>query len=536
MRMMSNSTWLRALRRALAAPDELPLEAWLEEAACAGVTCAADPLAPALAPASRLAAQLGALGLSAGARGATVLELALLVDALSPEAPPDARAALRVRRALLRASGSPLDHAAALLDDSGRLHLALLGRPACAALVREAAIRRVGPNAGSLLGELEARIGRLQMAGLAVLARAPAPVRMLAERIERAGTLGRRGLALGGGCRAAWDINRSGLLGRAKLVGDLFGPLVALEAAAQAGLDVCAPLREVAARRAGDGLRYFHDFPAMPHDTDDAAALLLAARRCGGAGVVPKDLLHQARRVLRAATGPGGGIHTWVALPDDDATAAPERWLGEHCAGVAGRVLWAMTGRAAARSGKRLAQSAAWLAGQADADGGFSGVFYPSRIVTTGLVVQGLGAARCWLPPEAEAALSRALAWLGAAQAADGSFGAGALETASAVRALAQCSALDAATAGEAAAFLVRSQRWDGCWPPDDHYLTPYPSRTVGPVGSACVSTALCLCALAAARTATSAGFARNPMVEPMRPREPSAPTPAATPRGRSAL
>lgn len=500
------SPWPAALRRAIgaalpgAAPDVLPLARWLEGDACA------DRVRDGLAPARSLAAALRALGSPVGPAETALLELALLADGLDPAAPPASPVVLGLRRAALVEGGGPCDHAAALLDSTGRTHLALLGRPGCAAAIRTAATalrEAAGEVAAPLAEQVDRQALGLQLAGLAALASLPEPAAALLAAIDRAAALGRAALDLRGRCRAAWDVNRAELDRFGELVGDLFEPLLALDAARRAGLGVSRPLAAIGRARArdGGGMRYFRRCPEMPEDADCAAALLVCAST---ARLGPDALVARARRVLEAALRPDGRIGTWVSLPEDPATLAFDGWAGHECEGVAGRVLRALSLDRAAWPPGTITRLASWLAGCAGPDGGFSSAYYPSRVVATSLVIEGLAAARAAVDPgpDVAARLGAAVTWLGGRQGPAGAIGDTLLETAAAALALAEAGALAPRCAAEAAAALVAGQRNDGAWPAASCYLTASPGGALRPTGSAALSTALALAVLVACRRA----------------------------------
>jgi hypothetical protein len=376
-----------------------------------------------------------------------------------------------LHRALLRRFGQPWDSGLLLLDE--RLRWPLLARPSTRARIAAFAERLAGP--GGPLGE---RLALLGLVGR--IHRAPAGPDLLLEAAARARTAGLAALDLSGRCQQAWEVQRSGLLGRPLLLGDLFSPLLVLGALADAGLAVDGDIAAVLAPRAAGDTRYYAEFPEMPRDADDAALLLAVARRWPQQ--FPGPLLVAAQEVVARALQPDGSVRVWV-----DET--PQSWFGPRCPGVSARVLGALAGWPALVTPARL--EAAWthLEAQADAAGGFSGVHYPSRTVCTSLVVQAQ--IRAGIAPPAKDALA-------AAQGADGGWEGSPVATALALSTLAAAGALPAWTAAEGLAWLVHAQSWDGTWPAAGLFLVPSPDGSMRPFGRRLLSTALALAALTA--------------------------------------
>ena len=187
-----------------------------------------------------------------------------------------------------------------------------------------------------------------------------------------------------------------------------------------------------------DGLRYYRDCLEMPFDADVAAQVLLVAARLREPGAIAERLLSQARHILAAASRPTGEVLTWVALPGEPPPRPFDDWPGWDCPAVTGRVLRARVEAEGAGSVPAWSRCAERLAQRADPDGGFSGAWYPSRIVTTALVVQGLAAAAKRNAPSVVcSALAEARQWLLQRVGSEGAESPTALETGHSVLALA---------------------------------------------------------------------------------------------------
>ena len=294
------------------------------------------------------------------------------------------------------------------------------------------------------------------------------------------------GWAHGTGSR---EVQRSGFLGRSELIGDLFVPLWIAEVLGRGGLDVTSARERVAQLRPDGDIHYYRDCSALPWDADDAAAVLLAFP--GGSrwrGVA------RARAVLRAAVKGDGAVRTWVADPDrpDRRPAGP--WLGPVCNGVSARALRAMVIDGDFESGI-TARTAIWLAARSEPDGGYLGTHYPTRVLTTALVLEALAGTGGGGDPVRDAA-ERAATWLRGEQRRDGAIGRSALETGAAVLSLAAAGQLDDDAPVAAAGDQVGSPRGDRPWPEADVYLCPHPGGAIRPFRSGTLASALALSAL----------------------------------------
>ncbi len=481
----------------------LPLDIWLRVPQKTESVGSRHSLGGALAPARGLYHQLHALGLGRGPEHRATLELALLVDAVDPDARGSSPVAVEIRRQLLHEAGGPLDHAVCLLGDTRNRQLGLLGRPPCIRRIRSAArdlSDQIGRSSEPLLTSLDSHLLKLQARGLTVVPSLCQPGGILESALSRAFRIGSSALSLAEGCPDVWEIQRSGFRGVDLLIGDLFGPLVVIEALAGAGIDATELLDHVLTSRQGEGLRYYRG-KHLPNDSDDAAALLLAVDACGSLET-SHPLIDEARQVLKACRDDDGGIQSWADLPGQTLALPADEWFGPHCCAVVGRALRAMAADTGSFSVEGLVQTACWLADRADTDGGMTGIYYTKRIIATSMVVKAFAAAarRSRLPEEVAIARDRAVGWLLAQQGPMGVFGSSALETASAMIGLATANELTAPVAAEGAAFLVSSQRWDGQWSAGDYFLTPSPQGLLKPIGWRTQTTAFALDALAAAR------------------------------------
>ncbi len=289
------------------------------------------------------------------------------------------------------------------------------------------------------------------------------------------------------------EIQRSGFLGHAELIGDLFVPLLVVEALHGAGIDGGETLDALVAERPQGDLRYYRDCSDLPWDCDDAAAVLIVHALTGGLRDWPG--LEQARKVLAAARDAEGGFRTWIADPDRPDLPVVGPWLGPICSAVAARGLRAMAvdpGFGAVE----VTGSATWLAARVQPDGGFLGAHYPSRVLATATVLESLVVAAGGREVAWAGTAEGAADWLAAQQGTDGAIGGSAHETAAALLALDRAGRLDPALARGAVAFLVGTQRWDGTWPETDVYLCPHPAGAIRPFRSVTLASAVVLEAL----------------------------------------
>jgi len=502
-------------RRALAAlaPDlnltALPLEGWVELAVQRSVhspeTSGSEGWLPA---ATSLGGQLQALAvLPPGPQALALLELALLTDGLDPDSACLGALQRDLHRRVLSNDRAPMDHASCLLRQGAPLRWALLGHPHHSARIATRAedlLHAVepahAPAAHAIHAALEQQRTRLSWAAMTARLSQPDPASLLLEAMDRAETLATPAPFLRDRCQAAWEQQRAGVLGRAPLAGDLFVPLLMLEALAWAGFDHQQWVHELLSARLSQGLRYYRDCPWMPHDADDAAAVLLVAPEHQGLDT----LRDEAMEVLRIAQQPSGAIHTWVQLPGHQAEPSPDSWYGQICAGVAARALRAMLACPDEFSTEQLGATTTWLQGLAESDGGFEGVYYPCRVVCTGLVVMALAAVHALDRSDGplSATLKSACHWLMAQQDLDGSWRGGVEATASAVLALEAANSLAPPSAADAAAWLARTQQWDGSWAGGEFMLCPQGDGELGPFGNRALASAMALAALGSARRA----------------------------------
>lgn len=454
----------------------------------------------ALSPIHDFAHFISELGLKDVRPAVPLLQLAALIDGLDSELQETQwSVALEVRRRLIHQCCSPFAYADRLLAGMQRCD-AWLGQPGPVALARRVAQCLVEHSAGSdedLCKDLESKLAqclrKLQMGVLVTVEDAQSPKSHFLRSVKRAVDLGWSALDLSERCSSAWEVQRSNFLGREELVGDLFTPLVVVDFVSQTGRDVESLLREVNEARVSDGIRYYRECHEMPYDIDDAAAMIIAVH-CAP-GVVAESLVETARRVIEHASCDGGCLSTWVVLDDNRVEPPPEKWFGNTCVGAAARAL-----RAAAIddiwSRSRLRETMKWFLSLRDDDGGFTSVHYPSRVATTSLAVEALVKLEKRLGQEVGEVVDETAQWLERQQNPSGGIGENALETAMAVLALHSARKLSEYSAADAAAFLIKSQRWDGRWPDAPFFLCPYPTGQMGRFGRSAITTAAALTAL----------------------------------------
>jgi hypothetical protein len=484
-----------------------PLEFWLEEARQQAFASNPEPRPwPDLQSVELLCQNLHRWGLSPPLP-TNAVKLAVLVDCLDAEErlPPQAEA---LHQQWYRRSSVTAWAAACALSGVPGYHRVLAGLPANVTAMGEA-IDELGQfqplsdqdhvTCSGLRRQLDHRLRRAKEALFFRFPEISAATEGLSDRVAAALARAEQALELGGGCRRAWEVQRSGFLGRDLLLGDLFLPLIVLDAAGQGGLDVAPALTELLAGRRDDGLRYYRDCPEMPFDADVGAAVLLAARRVTPTARLPQALLRQARAIVRASIDNQGSVATWVCLPGEPEPVPYDRWPGQRCAAVAARVVQALCEDPSLVSPDELGHCAETLADQADDDGGFTGVFYPSRTVTTSLALRALQL----LPPtlhdrhSLEQVRRGCRRWLLAQQGPDGSLGQHELDGAHALLALAHEPIPPAAALTEGVAALVGRQKCDGTWAGADYFLCPHSITGMSPIGNRAVTTALALNALA---------------------------------------
>lgn len=266
----------------------------------------------------------------------------------------------------------------------------------------------------------------------------------------------------------AWEANRSGFQGHPTLTGDLFGPMVLAETIG--GARGRAMFRAVADRRPDARPVYYRELPEMPADTDDAAAIVLAAHTLA---MGPTPLIERSVRVLAGAPTEDGCVRTWVQLPDAPLPSPPiAAWYGPACPGVTARALqadrvvgiWSAATRA--RVETRLRQ-------HVPARGPVASPHYPHPVLATALVHSALSDPHLptthWLlhapRSTAHAEADRALA-------------------------LAQTNSLGRSHALDALATLLALERHDGTWGGSDWFVCPHPGGELRPLRCDVVATA----------------------------------------------
>jgi hypothetical protein len=328
------------------------------------------------------------------------------------------------------------------------------------------------------------------------------PRAVAGDEIDRAIAFSRR-YPFSPDMQEAWEFQCGEVFGQGAPVGDLFTPLVILEAMAAAGEDIRQPLSAAFARRRGIGIRYYRNAPRMPLDADSAAAVINAASCAAVVEPEWNPILDEARAVLAAALQDDGALHTWVALPGVPQDYPLEQGLGFLCSGVAGRALDAILRDEKLARTLPVEAAIRWLIQRAEADGGFSAVHYPDRVVATSIVVMALVRAKGMglLSAAQREATERAIEWLSSQQRPSGRIGSGTLSTAYALWALSTAGRCSLSRVADAAAALVHAQRWDGGWPEEPYFLCPYPDGSMRPFGSASLTTAMARMALTTARS-----------------------------------
>jgi hypothetical protein len=294
-----------------------------------------------------------------------------------------------------------------------------------------------------------------------------------------------------------------------------------------------ATLREVTAYLAGAGAGYVHGDPAQG-EKDGAnyagptAKLALVAQVTGGdpTSFGGLDLVSELQGLM-TTTGPQAG-----RFSDDSAFGDYSNPLGQGFA-----VLALERGTAAGAPQQALDYL---LSAQCD-DGGFpeafGGATCTSSPDSTGLVLQALLAA------DADCPAARALTWLRARQAADGSFGSNAVDptkpespnvNSTAYAALGLVAAGGGAPAEQAVAYLTSVQNDDGGLPTTPSSSTTSDVFATAQALSALTGTSLLSVgpgALAEGAPTCEAGGGAAPTTTPTGPAEPTAPTaPTATP------
>jgi geranylgeranyl pyrophosphate synthase len=300
------------------------------------------------------------------------------------------------------------------------------------------------------------------------------------------------------------DIQRWGLFGKARVIGDVFGLAVVAETLAEAGKSTAPILRHLLDRRDPDGWRYFPGERDIPCDADDLGAILSALHRGGTTG---EALWAQVRDAVTAAydyCAPIGHLTVWLYTPGT--SMPPGSWGGDDCAGSIASGIVGLTLLDRPEWQPILEASVARLLDQQAADGLWYGYYYPEPHLCTSLVVRALVAQRDRVAPaladRITGACERVAQRLQATQQLNGGWG----SPQATATALLAWMAIETVPAGYrfAVTYLEESIKQDGGWDAEPSFVTLGPNLVLADYCSRKVTSALCAKALLRAQRIAS--------------------------------
>jgi hypothetical protein len=306
--------------------------------------------------------------------------------------------------------------------------------------------------------------------------------------------------------RESWEVQRWGGPFPGTCVGRFFPMGLCTLALAAASVDTAARSAALLSLRCADGFRYFEGFDGIAPDADDLGlALQLAAR-------MPHD---DARletfawpvELLVKNTTADGEIPVWLEkhLREPLKLDAP-RWRGSRCLAVAANAAIGLIEARVPLPSMFIDRALAWITDTWRTDGKRAVFFYGlpyARFVLARLAEVAEGRTE---DPATYNALRAVVAdveeAIVASRQLDGGFG-GIVDTACHLAALA-CGRRKPFDPWPTIAFLASRQEHDGLWPSEPLYPTPGKDYAPGAHGARSITTALCLYALARARSRLS--------------------------------
>ncbi len=184
-----------------------------------------------------------------------------------------------------------------------------------------------------------------------------------------------------------WEVQRWGFLETPTLYGDIFNPLLVMEALAAAGQDISSPLSKVLNKTAADGWHYYSNTTKIPTDTDDLGQALQLSVNLNHS---TETLFSQPLQTLLINLDDSGKCPTWLSDQDMHTPEIIEKaWFGNECVAVMANLYYGLAHYDAERFAPQITQGIHYLIELYNPNlPGWQGVYYSSQCYTNYLVAR----------------------------------------------------------------------------------------------------------------------------------------------------
>lgn len=273
--------------------------------------------------------------------------------------------------------------------------------------------------------------------------------------------------------RDVWEVQRWGFLGIPIAYGDIFNPLLILEALAACGQNIQQPLLQLLQKTGPLGWHYFSNTQDIPTDTDDLGQILQLA------ALFPRsetDSLFQIPlQILLNNLDDSGKCPTWLAdYQHHQQEKINETWFGNECLAVMANLYYGLACYDEHSFSTQIDKGLSYLVAQyQSALPGWQGVYYVSSFYTSYLV------ARVLIRQRVEFDFTDLARHVFNTQLLDGSWQQSPQETAFAsllwlqIKGDASLTAAEVRCLQSAQAFLIDMQLFDGSWPGEGLFIRP---------------------------------------------------------------
>lgn len=270
--------------------------------------------------------------------------------------------------------------------------------------------------------------------------------------------------------RDVWEVQRWGFLDQNPLWGDIFNPLLVLEALAACDQEITEPLMTILHKQAEDGWHYYSNTEQIPTDSDDLGQILQLAASLPAEEVT--GLLKNPLELLLRNLEPSGLCPTWLC--DESKHRHEEiqhKWFGNKCLAVMANLYYGLFCYDARLYAPQIEQGIDYLLSQYDPHlPGWQAVYYSSQKYTAYLIARLVTKYRPKHPH-----LLSVSEDLTRQQLLDGSWQQSPQETAFALLFLCEVPVNSASSAclNRAFTFLLETQLFDGSWPGENLFIRP---------------------------------------------------------------
>ncbi len=289
--------------------------------------------------------------------------------------------------------------------------------------------------------------------------------------------------------RDTWEVHRWGFLGAPVLYGDIFNPLLILEALSQFEENIEAPLRKILAKQSSYGWHYYSNSLDIPPDADDLGQLLQLVTHLPQAEYAP--IMEPALLNLVNNLEDTGRCPTWLCDEERYPRESVEKaWYGDTCVAVMANLYYGLACYDAARYASEIQRGVDYiLRHYDDALSGWQGNHYKSRIYTLYLI------ARLLHKQSVPFDFGQTTHTLLQKQKLDGSWEQSPQETAFALLFLKTQPNTQAITTAirKGQIFVMETQNYDGSWDGEDLFIRPGKDARFEYFSHPKVTTAFCL-------------------------------------------